>query len=80
MYAFRISCWALIFIFRLRFPPGISIATIEKFAGLARKMDFYLTTSASTSYELRKASEDIFTLIIKTIESHLYSHFREHFY
>ena len=30
-YAFRITCWALIFIFRLRFPPGISIATILKF-------------------------------------------------
>ena len=29
MYAFRITCWALIFIFRLRFPPGISIATIH---------------------------------------------------
>ena len=28
MYAFRITCWALIFIFRLRFPPGVSIATI----------------------------------------------------
>ena len=28
MYAFKIVCWALIFIFRLRFPPGVSIATI----------------------------------------------------
>ena len=28
MYAFKIACWALIFIFRLRFPPGVSIATI----------------------------------------------------
>ena len=28
MYAFRITCLALIFIFRLRFPPGVSIATI----------------------------------------------------
>ena len=27
MYAFKIACWALIFIFRLRFPPGVSIAT-----------------------------------------------------
>ena len=30
MYAFKIACWALIFIFRLRFPPGVSIATIVK--------------------------------------------------
>ena len=30
MYAFKIACCALIFIFRLRFPPGISIATILK--------------------------------------------------
>ena len=30
MYAFKIACWALIFIFRLRFPPGVSIATILK--------------------------------------------------
>ena len=29
--AFKIACWALIFIFRLRFPPGISIATIMYF-------------------------------------------------
>ena len=28
MYAFKIACWALIFIFRLGFPPGVSIATI----------------------------------------------------
>ena len=28
MYAFKIACWALIFIFRLRFPPGVSIATM----------------------------------------------------
>ena len=25
-YAFKIACWALIFIFRLCFPPGVSIA------------------------------------------------------
>ena len=30
MYAFKIACWALIFIFRLRFPSGVSIATILK--------------------------------------------------
>ena len=30
MYAFKIACWALIFIFRLHFPPGISIAIILK--------------------------------------------------
>jgi hypothetical protein len=29
MYALKIACWALIFIFRLRFPPGISIAKIS---------------------------------------------------
>jgi hypothetical protein len=28
MYALKIACWALISIFRLRFPPGISIATV----------------------------------------------------
>ncbi len=28
MYAFRIACWALIFIFRLHFPPATSIAII----------------------------------------------------
>ena len=31
MYAFKIACWALIFIFRLRFPPGVSIATIMNY-------------------------------------------------
>ena len=30
MHLKLITCWALIFIFRLRFPPGISIATILK--------------------------------------------------
>ena len=30
MCAFKIACWALIFILRLRFPPGVSIATILK--------------------------------------------------
>jgi hypothetical protein len=29
MYALKIACWSLIFIFKLRFPPGISIATIQ---------------------------------------------------
>ena len=29
MYTFKIICWALIFIFRLRFPPSVSIATIN---------------------------------------------------
>ena len=28
MHAFKIACWALIFIFRLRFPPGVSVATM----------------------------------------------------
>ena len=28
MYALKIACWALILIFRLRFPPGVSIATV----------------------------------------------------
>ena len=28
MYAFKIAYWALIFIFRLRFPPGVSIALV----------------------------------------------------
>ena len=30
MYAFKIACCPLIFIFRLRFPPGVSIAAIFK--------------------------------------------------
>ena len=29
MYALKVACWALIFIFKLLFPPGISIATIQ---------------------------------------------------
>ena len=30
MCAFKITCWALIFIFRLRFSPDILIATVLK--------------------------------------------------
>jgi hypothetical protein len=28
MSCLKVICWALIFIFKLRFPPGVSIATI----------------------------------------------------
>jgi hypothetical protein len=27
MFGFKVICWALLFIFKLRFPPGVSIAT-----------------------------------------------------
>ena len=27
MFGFKVFCWALLFIFKLRFPPGVSIAT-----------------------------------------------------
>jgi hypothetical protein len=30
MFGFKVICWALLFIFKLRFPPGVSIATILK--------------------------------------------------
>jgi hypothetical protein len=30
MFGFRVICWALLFIFKLRFPPGVSIATVLK--------------------------------------------------
>ena len=26
MFGFKVICWALLFIFKLRFPPGVSIA------------------------------------------------------
>ena len=29
-----ICCWALIFIFKLRFPPGVSIATVLKLGNI----------------------------------------------
>ena len=29
MSCLRVICWALIFIFKLRFPPGVSIATVK---------------------------------------------------
>ena len=28
MFGFKVICWALLFIFKLRFPPGVSIAII----------------------------------------------------
>jgi hypothetical protein len=28
MFGFKVICWALLFIFKLRFPPGVSIATV----------------------------------------------------
>jgi hypothetical protein len=28
MFDFKVICWALLFIFKLRFPPGVSIATV----------------------------------------------------
>ena len=31
MFGFKVICWALLFIFKLRFPPGVSIATIYQF-------------------------------------------------
>ena len=30
MSCLKVICWALIFIFKLRFPPGVSIATVLK--------------------------------------------------
>ena len=30
MFGFKVICWALLFIFKLRFPPGVSIATVLK--------------------------------------------------
>jgi hypothetical protein len=27
MFGLKVICWALLFIFKLRFPPGVSIAT-----------------------------------------------------
>ena len=33
MAALRVLCWALIFILRLRFPPGSSIATTKRITG-----------------------------------------------
>ena len=33
MAALRVLCWALIFILRLRFPPGSSIATTKRMTG-----------------------------------------------
>ena len=31
MFGFKVICWALLFIFKLRFPPGVSIATLSRF-------------------------------------------------
>ena len=31
MFGFKVICWALLFIFKLRFPPGVSIATGSQF-------------------------------------------------
>jgi hypothetical protein len=28
MFGFKVICWALLFIFKLRFPPGVSIAYV----------------------------------------------------
>jgi hypothetical protein len=28
MFGFKVICWALLFIFKLRFPPGVSIAKV----------------------------------------------------
>jgi hypothetical protein len=28
MFGFKVICWALLFIFKLRYPPGVSIATV----------------------------------------------------
>ena len=57
MYAFKIACWALIFIFRLRFSPGVSIATILKLCGLS-----------ITQPETRKSAADLLQVaIIKPI-------------
>ena len=30
MFGFKVTCWALLFIFKLRFSPGVSIATVYK--------------------------------------------------
>jgi hypothetical protein len=32
MSCLKVICWALIFIFKLRFPPGVSIATVLKYS------------------------------------------------
>ena len=40
MGLFKIICWALIFLTRLRFPPGSSIATILKDPDLCRQKEF----------------------------------------
>ena len=43
MAALRVLCWALIFILRLRFPPGSSIAT-----------NIVISSGSELKYELSK--------------------------
>ena len=50
MFGFKVICWALLFIFELRFPPGVSIATDSNLTSPPQHMDF----SDSTGFILRK--------------------------
>ena len=77
MYAFRITCCALIFILRLRFPPGISIATILKRSCyiLSAKVQIVIVTKCDWTKEyhvpVRKTPCSIIIIfIIKTIFIH----------
>jgi hypothetical protein len=46
-------CWALLFTFKLRFPPGVSIATCLKRVKLTRnpKIDFQLVIKSMSPVE-----------------------------
>jgi hypothetical protein len=41
MFGFKVICWALLFIFKLRFPPGVSIATVITSVNLKQIHEFY---------------------------------------
>jgi hypothetical protein len=42
MFGFKVICWALLFILKLRFPPGVSIATNWEKSEDVRVLTVYL--------------------------------------
>jgi hypothetical protein len=49
MFGFKVICWALLFIFKLRFPPGVSIATFNIKVKLKSTANIYHESNAEYS-------------------------------
>jgi hypothetical protein len=63
MFGFKVICWALLFIFKLRFPPGVSIATITQTLGICLKKFNINLFQVSPMFSLNVSSMDYVCIV-----------------